>query len=496
MNSYERNPEIIHTGETSLYKKKEDNIQKKRIRHCIEINIPEDDEINNQFIDDSYKQDPNRIFLDLQASNETLILKSYSNLNILCKNDPDFNFPNENFDIVLNHTLSENPTIAEHSQGFLTFFFRKHPVETQIFLQIDKQEYFNNLISSTFSSLTVPYLITSLTDNSLQEVEFLDIFFDTFFSQIDCDIQSPNFYNRLEFLRIFILKFLPNKKNVKFRLSIYESCQNFVLTYFPQISHFDEDLLYSFLFIMSYCMNIETDEKWLIEFINNNYISVLLSFYSDGNDKINYCIIWALCGISGSSSDISDSLFSYNLLDFFGNNFFNSKDEKIQALFIRVILNMLKCDILSKKGFTNDFIESQIFQDIIDSFEDASFPIKVEIIGLVCFIVTKLRDDFIPQFVESNLISLFIDALYFEEDAEDTKNYVIEATATIVNIYNLIKDDDDQLAEMIESILMNMDFVEAIDDYINEADQSNPTDALAYALNIHITLYKMNGLSS
>lgn len=455
-----------------------------------ELNLPNDDE---QFSEKPNFDDAPRILLDLESNQETNIHKSYSNLIQLCYFNYDF--PPQYFSIVLNHTLSTNPSIAESSQGFLIFLFRKHPMQAQYFFQIDILNYFNELLALPFTRNTVAFLMTIFKKKLLDTKSFLKNFFNLLFKYMSDDFTSADFFHRLDFIQLF-LYILPD-----FNKIIIDDCTQFILQCFPLLASFDHDLLCTFLSIISKCMNIEANEEWLYKFISKNYVSALLNLYTDDDYDINLYITWCLCGISGSSQKISECLIPLHIFDFLGNKFINCQNEVIQSLFIRITSNLLIGHDLDY----NDFINCQLFQDFITIFDDSSLKIKKEIIRLICYLVLRLRDKFIPTFVELKLIHFFIDALYLNGSFK-TKRYVIIAIDTIINVYYLLNKEQDvnahdqlqnsKCVDLIESILQDMNLIEAIDDFIYENNEPVPSKGLNTAIDVQRALYELNSLES
>lgn len=465
-----------------------DNLGGDRIIHQFER---EEGEILSDSEKPESSEDIQRILLDLQSPLETNILKSYSVLVEICKND--YTFPRDYFDLVIEHTLSSNITIAEHSQGFLLSLFRKHPNEAQIFCEIDAIEYFQKLIQSPFNSKTVPFIITAFTKKLMDTSGFIQNFFDIFFSNFDHDIGTPEFFYRLDFLRIYIYHF------TEFNENLYISCQNLILSFFPKTKSFDRDLLLIFLAIISKCMNLEVDEKWLETFIGNNYVSDLLDFYSDDDDDINLHIAWSLAGISGSSKKISNILFKMHIFEFFGRNFLKTNDDQIKSLFIRTTSNLLMTDDSTEMNYINGFTNSQFFNDILSVFDDSILKLKKEIIILISYLVKRLDRSFVKPFVELGLIRLYIDALYLDESLK-IKKFAIHAIAHIIRIYELLNpseegqvlSNDDSLAQLIEIILGDKDLINAIDYYVDEYAQTEPTKEQMEAEHIRHALYHFN----
>lgn len=454
-----------------LFKSSLDDLHKDRV----DINYEEStqiDDIDNLQIDVSIEY-ANRILSALESNLETDIYSSYKILTILCRKN--FLFPQDRFPLVIRHTLSENSTLAEHSQRFLTSLFEMHPMVMEMLPQLIDLEYFKRLIDQSFSGETSNFLIAIFKYKSSQTKEFKSFFFDLFFSEIiKQSIDSPDFYLRLVFIQKYIYTY-PNNDQ-----TIYEKTHNFLLSYFPYANQFDRDLLVVFLSITGRCINNIMNEKWLIDFIEGNFVDSLISLYSNGDNEINFYVTLSICGLSGCNKDISSTLLNKKLINFFANNFSSCKNEHIQFLIVRTIINLLIYDDRNMP-IINNFVQSQLFLDIIKIASKAQLKLKKEIINLICFLVQKLKSRFFELFIKLKMIFLFIDALQLTGSTR-TKKDVINALVIIVSFYQKTNDAD------IEKLLLNEDLVDAIDDFIDNSDQENPNDVLDDALNIQYIL--------
>lgn len=425
-----------------------------------------------------YAQNPDRIGFLLNSTLDSDVVCGYKILSILSKKQPSVNF----FDIIIQQTESANPLLAESSQQFLIELFNNHPQTAKIYHdQItnsdeDFQPYFR-IINSPFVSTTSQFLISLFKSNNfLRASEFTAHFFNTFFEIIKT-VDPIQFYMRLKFLNQYLI--FDDAIDI-----VYEMAGRFIIENFQNFAKNikDRDFLKLFLSVVSRCANGK-DETWMIEFLERNYVDLLFSLYSTGDDDINIRIITIIIGFTSLSSNIVTKLNSCSLFEFFGAHFRLIEDFRLQKYFIQASYNLF-CYKKVCETFIDPFLNSQFFIDILTICSEVSLSVKAEIIRLLAKLITVVGAPFLPILHEYSIMPIFVNALSSIDSMDEIQEPLFRIFEKIAAIYKNTNDENAQ------ALLTDDELVEFYDDYIGNADPSD--EFLVMALNIKDVLYEVN----